>query len=408
MPNIAEIKDIIRMTPTSQPVLLTGGHGIGKSQVLEQILCAKFVPQLDKDGNVVLDENNNPVLVRDESDNLGYDRLITLFLGQAADAGDIIGLPTRIPVTINGEETFVTDFAPPKWWPRDMNEKPVIFLDELNRGKPEIMQCVMDMVLNRKLNGRSLPPGTKIIAAMNPLDDGYYQVEELDPAFLDRWNVYQFTPSHEEWLDWGFQNKVNPAVRSFIATHNDHLDPPSSKEAKAGDVQPSRRSWVRISDIINRNPELVKDQKKLKELQTTIIGIIGNRSAAQFCKHVREVAHSMTPEQILTKWQQDSKIPAAVGAMQVQDMMQMNSNLERYISEHFSELKKSKDACAIVAKNLQYYLETISPEVAADFFDRFSRANTKKEQWPPMIISSNKDMAKKFVRVMRGEDIDKA
>jgi len=403
MPNIAEIKEVMRHTPVEQATLLQGPHGIGKSEVLAQMFIPKIAQLTDpKTGALLFEADGTTPVMGDVNNSLGYDRLITLFLGQAADAGDIIGLPTRIPAVINGEETFVTEFAPPKWWPRNEDEKIVILLDELNRGKPEIMQCVMDMVLNRKLNGRNLPKHTKIIAAMNPLDDGYYQVEELDPAFLDRWNVYDFTPSNDEWLEWAFNNKINNLVRTFISSHPDHLDPPSSKDAsaKSGVVFPSRRSWARISTILNNSPEL-KDAKKVKDLQTMIIGIVGNRSASAFVKFIREVAHNLQPVDILEKW--DDKVQVTCSAMQIFDQMQLNTNIEYWIKDNFSKLKSSKERTTMVAKNLQNYLETISPEVAADFFDRFSRAFNDKQQWPSMIIAANKTMGDRFVKVMRGD-----
>lgn len=374
MPNVKEIEQIFMQTPIDQPILLKGGHGIGKSQIITQI-----------------------------GRNIGCNRVVTLFLGQAADAGDIIGLPTRISTVINGEETFVTDFAPPKWWPRDMDESLIIFLDELNRGKPEIMQCVMDMVLNRKLNGRDLPPKTRIVGAMNPIDDGYYQVEDLDPAFVDRWNIYDFTPSVEEWCDWAFENKVNPLVRTFILHHNDHLDPPNSKDTKAQDVNPSRRSWVRISDTLNNNPGLL-EAKNIGNLVNILLGVVGTRSTSAFRKFVKEIKHNLTPADILENWTED--IQKSVSALQILDTMQINQNIEYYFKEKFDTLKKKKELATLISKNLQSYLETISPEVAADFFERLSKANNAKEQWPNMVVSTNSQLAKKFIKVMRGEDVD--
>jgi len=376
MPSVSEIKNIFEKTPIKQPILLRGGHGIGKSEIFTQI-----------------------------GTDLGYDRVITLFLGQAADAGDIIGLPTRIPVVVDGEETFMTDFAPPKWWPRNQDEKVIIFLDELNRGKPEIMQCVMDMVLNRVLNGRRLPPHTRIVGAMNPMDDGYYQVEDLDPAFIDRWNIYDFTPSVEEWCDWAFNNGINPLVRTFIAHHPDHLDPPNSKDktTKSQDVNPSRRSWVRISDTLNAAPELL-DAKNLSTLVNMVMGVVGSRSTSQFRKFVKEIKHSYTPDIILEKW--DDEVKKGIGAMQILDTMQVNQSIEYYIREKFDKLKKSKQDSQMIALNLQNYLETISPEVAADFFDRLSRANNQKEPWPNLICAANANLGKRFIKVMRGEELE--
>ena len=125
-----------------------------------------------------------------------------------------------------------------------------IFLDEANRGKPELNQCLMDMLLNRQLNGNALPDACRIFGAWNPIDDGFYQVEEPVPAWLDRWNVYTLDPSVEEWMDWAWKAGVNNNVIGFISEIRELLDPytSSSKEIlnkyKAGSVLPSRRSWL--------------------------------------------------------------------------------------------------------------------------------------------------------------------
>ena len=80
------------------------------------------------------------------------EKVVTLFLGQMSDPGDLIGLPHL------DEATGRTEFMLPYWFPVD--GKPVVlFLDELNRARPEVLQTVMDLTLNRKLAGKSLPEG---------------------------------------------------------------------------------------------------------------------------------------------------------------------------------------------------------------------------------------------------------
>jgi len=114
MADIQDVVNIIDGTPNNQAVLLKGIHGIGKSESIKYHMEVR-----------------------------GY-QMITLFLGQAADPGDIIGLPTKrtkivpeqkIKVMVAGKEVIeviaeheeeYTDFAPPKWWPTDMNGKYVL------------------------------------------------------------------------------------------------------------------------------------------------------------------------------------------------------------------------------------------------------------------------------------------
>ena len=131
--NITELQQILDITPSEHNLMLVGNHGIGKSEILTEYYKAKGMP------------------------------VIALFLGQMSDPGDLIGLPHK------DEATGKTDFMPPYWFPTD--GKPIVlFLDELNRARPEILQTIMDLALNRKLAGRKLPEGSRIIAAVNEGD----------------------------------------------------------------------------------------------------------------------------------------------------------------------------------------------------------------------------------------------
>lgn len=111
-----ELLYVIEHTPADQNIMLVGKHGIGKSEIL-----TKFYTGSGK-------------------------KVVPLFLGQMSDPGDIIGLPNK------DEETGHTTFMPPYWFPTD-GQPIVLFLDELNRARPEILQVVQDLVLNKTLAG---------------------------------------------------------------------------------------------------------------------------------------------------------------------------------------------------------------------------------------------------------------
>lgn len=380
MANIADFKNIVKYTPVEQAILLKGIHGVGKSESIKSSM-----------------------------EELGY-RMVTLFLGQAADAGDIIGLPDKRALMMRFtdgdgiervEEVNVTDFNPPKWWPFDMSEKIIIFLDEINRGKPEIMQCIMDMVLNRKLNGRMLPTQTRIIAAMNPTDDGYYQVEDLDPALLDRFNVYDFKPTVEEWISWAsLEDRVHEIVISFIARHTDMLDPPSSKETKAGDINASRRSWVRVSNIIKNDPTLLAGNRNI--LKNMLFGIIGTRCTSAFDKHVAEVGSGLTPELILNKW--DAKVKKAIEGMGITEQIHMNGQICTWMREKdkFFRTKENLPKITKISENLQKYLESSHIESMAAFFQELSKMQQAKEEWTRVILATNQELGKRFLDTIRG------
>ena len=151
--NTKELLTILETTPANQNIMLVGKHGIGKSQILSNYFTSK--------GN----------------------KVVPLFLGQMSDPGDLIGLLHK------NDATGRTEFMPPYWFPTD-DTPVVLFLDELNRARPEVLQTIMDLALNRTLAGKSLPKGSRIISAVNNGEE--YQLTDLDPALVSRFNIYSF------------------------------------------------------------------------------------------------------------------------------------------------------------------------------------------------------------------------
>ncbi len=238
--NISEFRQVLKMTPGHQNIMLVGKHGIGKSRVI----CDYFK---DKEENVV-----------------------SLFLGQMSDPGDLIGLLYK------DENSGKTDFLPPYWFPTD-NRPIVLFLDELNRARPEILQTIMDLTLNKTLAGKSLPIGSRIISAVNEGDE--YQLTDMDPALVSRFNIYHFKPSVSEWLLWAAQKGIDQRILSFIQDQPDFLDSPDSGLTETGfDKAPDRRAWERVSEMIKGLDSVNQTSKKI------IAGIVGVKSAAQFCE----------------------------------------------------------------------------------------------------------------------------
>lgn len=377
MISIQQLRRIVQITPICQPILLQGPHGIGKSEILKSIF--------EEDGYTI----------------------IPLFLGQAADAGDLIGLPNRLTLRSKdgqaivddlGRERVVTDYAPPPWWPFDMSGKYIIFLDEVNRGKPEMMQCIMDLTLNRRLNGRALPPNTRIIGAMNPIKDGYYQVEELDPAFLDRWNVYELLPTKEEWLEWAEAAGIHPLVTGFISKYKDFLDPPSAAKHSTQEVLPSRRSWERVSDILNGTPELESDPDTLFFVLGGIIGTIANSA---IIKYLKERKTAVSGDDIIERWSE--KIETAIKGMSVADTGHLNTQIALYFKDNLSELKKKDNSEKLhkCISNLKKYLDTVNKEIMAEFFGRLAKESKSGAVWPRLIVGTDPTLADQLLKQMR-------
>jgi hypothetical protein len=144
----------------------------------------------------------------------------------------------------------------------------------------------MDLTLNKTIVGRKLPEGSQIISAVNDGDE--YQLTDLDPALVSRFNIYYFTPTAEEWLLWAQKSKLDERVIGFIG------DFPHMLDGAAGDLgldkSPDRRAWERVS-------ELVANTGELNDLVTKAVsGIVGTGAALQFAQYCRKGAGlSATP-----------------------------------------------------------------------------------------------------------------
>lgn len=242
--NSSQLKFILENTPAAQNIMLVGRHGIGKSRILEDFFAARG------------------------------EKVVTLFLGQMSDPGDLIGLPHL------DEKTRRTEFMLPYWFPTD-GQPVVLFLDELNRARPEVLQTVMDLTLNRKLAGKCLPEGSRIISAVNGGSE--YQLTDLDPALVSRFNIYEFAPSVEDWICWARAAGLDSRIISFIEENPEYLDGEEGGAAFGEDNlerSPDRRSWERLSKVIEKFGELGS------QLQAMASGIIGDRAAADFFRFI--------------------------------------------------------------------------------------------------------------------------
>ncbi|PIE82179.1 MAG: ATPase [Candidatus Delongbacteria bacterium] len=232
--NIKELEVVLENTPVEQNIMLVGKHGIGKSKILSNYFTNKKM------------------------------QVVTLFLGQMSDPGDLIGLPYK------NEKTDKTEFMPPFWFPTD-GEPIVLFLDELNRARPEILQTIMDLSLTRTLAGKKLPEGSRVISAVN--DGEEYQFTDLDPALVSRFNIYNFTPSNAEWLLWATQNKIDNRIIEFIEENPTELD---SNAEEGLEKTPDRRAWEKVSDMLQN---LDEDKQMMKKV---LSGVVGVSTASKF------------------------------------------------------------------------------------------------------------------------------
>ncbi len=326
-----ELLEILAMTPAEQNIMLAGAHGIGKSRILT-----------------------------DYFESLGM-RVVTLFLGQMSDPGDLIGLPSK------NESTGKTEFLPPYWFPTD--GKPIVlFLDELNRARPEILQSVMDLTLNRKLAGKALPGGSRIISAVNAGQE--YQLTDLDPSLVSRFNIYTFRPSVSEWLLWAEKAGIVPEVIKFIEDNSTYLDGRLREDADNLEKTPDRRGWERVSDMLKKAPTVNNTLKK------AIAGILGPEVANIFFEDIKK-NRKIKGKDVLEDF---NKHKPALAAMTLPELSVVNDSLMRHLELSEPEDEKEKTKWIFNAAEYVTWLtsEQSIREAAAHFAETFQRGQYPK------------------------------
>ena len=239
-------------------VMVQGHHGIGKSQAVAQFAA----------------ENN-------------YE-FIDLRLG-TQDVGDLLGL-ADFERDKNGN-MIATKFFRPDWFPSDPNSKGIIFMDEINRARRDVLQAVFQLVLDKRLHRYTLPKNWYVIAAMNPNTDDYIVTDISDKAFMDRFCHVKLTPSKDEWFDYAEKKGFRPEVIQFLREQPELLQA-KLEDFSLQDVKPSRRSWEAVNRLLNT-------EIKLGLFQEVIRGMVGPDAAAAFVASLKNADKPLSAKDIL-------------------------------------------------------------------------------------------------------------
>jgi len=262
-----DFKNFLQCAPhvinVRKPILLRGRHGVGKSEVVYQIAKQMDMPVVERRASQMTE-------------------------------GDLLGMPSPEMVDVNGEQASV--FRPFSWFLQACTEPVVLFLDEVDRATTEVRQGIFELTDSRKLAGWTLHPDTVVVAAVNGGEHGsQYQVNEMDPAELDRYTVFDVEPSVEDWLDWA-KNNVEGIIWDFINQNRLHLE--HGDDYEPNKVYPSRRSWKRLNDCLEASCLLGESSPLLFNLATAFVGF---EAAVSFNDFVKNYERQVTVEDILVK-----------------------------------------------------------------------------------------------------------
>ncbi|WP_139904758.1 AAA family ATPase [Clostridium thermarum] len=221
----------------------------------ELILKSGAVPMLVGESGI-----GKTALVRELAERNGY--YLVNIDGNLLKEGEIGGLPIVEDYSVYKDENKTTKKRTVYAVHHKLQEidkaleenskRPVLlFIDELNRCEHVVQQELMNIILNREINGYKLPANTLVMAAMNPsskfnnFSASDYQVVEMDPAQENRFVWLELESDAASWLLWGKRVGIHQDVLNFISIFPQYLHKPDME----GAVRATPRSWERVSRI---------------------------------------------------------------------------------------------------------------------------------------------------------------
>jgi hypothetical protein len=179
--DISTLKDLLEVVlypPQIATVCLWGKPGQGKSSAVSQI-----VKRLEKKVGKPYDYLEWRLALKEST--------------------DLTGLPFP--------EGGCTKYLPPKELPKDPESHGILFLDELNRAREDVINAAFQLVLDRRINEFFMPKGWSIVIAGNLGDEDKTLVRDFDAAFYNRMLHFKVKVDQNEWIRY-MRNRGNMEV----------------------------------------------------------------------------------------------------------------------------------------------------------------------------------------------------
>lgn len=220
------------------PVLVVGGPGVGKSQIVEQAARAA-----------------------------GADVIVSH--PAVSDPTDVKGLPW-----VGADQTSAT-FLPFGELARAIRATTptVWFLDDLGQAPASVQASFMQLLLARRVNEHALPECVTFVAATNRRTDRANVSGILEPVKSRFATIVELDANLEDWSAWAVTHGIAPQILAFLRFRPELL----SKFAPTADLtnSPVPRTWAHASRWLTCPlQESVQRQ--------AIAGAVGEGAAAEF------------------------------------------------------------------------------------------------------------------------------
>jgi len=202
------------------------------------------------------------------------------------EVGDLVGL------LIHGKNGTV-HHARPEWFPTE--GQGIVFMDELNRATPDVLQAMFSFILGKTIHTHKLPPGWSIVAAGNYQTNMFNVTDTSDAAWMSRFCHIDFQPTQQEFIMYA-EGLEAYSVADFIRTHPEMSEVQHKDRLNTSMITPDRRSWL---DMVSR----LENEFELENVRYELYsGIVGPTAAASFLSHKQKHHDKLSGRDILNRF----------------------------------------------------------------------------------------------------------
>ena len=242
--------------PEQKPLMIWGAPGIGKTEIVGQVLKANGSGRLIdvQTAKMAPDDWALPAIAQIPVGSGG-----SIGLGQSREAKENPSGATE-PAAIDLPKSWLPVYKPSgdpatdaKW--HEALGEGILFLDELSRASESVQNTCLKLVGERVIGDAKLGDGWVIISAGNRGIDDPETLPTWSTALGNRFEQINYVPDYDGWKEWAI-DKVNPLILDFLEFNRESFYTLDDGGEQA--VYASPRSWAAASNAIKKAEALAK------------------------------------------------------------------------------------------------------------------------------------------------------
>lgn len=231
------------------------------------------------------------------------------------------------------------------------------------------MKELMNIILNRSVNGYDFPWWVQIVSAINPSSqNSTYATNEMDDAQLSRFLKIKVDANLDDWVDYALDKHLNSDVIEAIAVSETIFNHKEKSQEDESEMYPDPRAWEMVCHLfdtifsINETRYFSGEEKSLvnDDLRVLVRGKVGDTAARTLFENISNKENNIKPAEILTGKQLniDPEIVTKFNNQKRLTQKIISDNVVMYVADRIFEIdpyKTSKDE-----KKKAYYMNFMS------------------------------------------------